>query len=385
MLTLSSCDDDESKKSSLRYTGYIPNFSVNAPKNSIAGSSSMLKSAGNKALNLEQEVTSGSRIDCSEQLANWNAISLDSTYQLPRGNYDDNSPDCVAPMNVFCKRKRIGMILNLYTQSQFYDCNARQQLQEDGLTKRCVLRVGEAGTNSIGADDLCSQRGLDSVEVQLLYTYKKDDVDPDDDTRFVSWTMNPITPSTEDIEGLMINKYRKENEPLRARTRVNLNRSGGFKTIDSTQATHDGASDELLHIIRAHFKEVGDSNKIVTDNYIVGRIWEKDYGKVLAIRAHLRAGSGSSVFYKSCTVPNEEAARTSTCDVDNSSTGTFFDSNGTLVSNAPANVNTAWDNSNFNAPNGDHFASFFNNSTTTNTTVRDYFNPDSFSPGNTSE
>ena len=40
------------------------------------------------------------------------------------------------------------MILGLYAKSQFYDCNVRQQLQEDGLTKRCVLRTGEAGTNA---------------------------------------------------------------------------------------------------------------------------------------------------------------------------------------------------------------------------------------------
>ena len=102
MLTLSSCDDDESQESRLNYTGYIPNFSVNTPKNSFTESSSMLKSAEDKdkIVDLEQEVTSGSRIDCSEQLKNSNIISLNAHYNLV--HVDGPNDDCERVPYVFC-------------------------------------------------------------------------------------------------------------------------------------------------------------------------------------------------------------------------------------------------------------------------------------------
>ena len=282
------------------------------------------------------------------------------------------------------------MILNLYTQSQFYDCNVRQQLQEDGLTKRCVLRTGEAGTdastNNIGADDLCSQRGLDSVDVQLLYAYRKDEEKPDDNTRFISWTMDPNDSSTEDLEGLMINKYLHDYPALngdhsRSKTRVDLDRSDGFKSIDITAASYE-VSGELDFIRRINFREAGGRDKIVTDSYIVGRLWAKHTGKVLVIKAHLKSKAGSSVFYKRCAAATEALAKASPCDLDSSTTGTFFDSSGNLASGPPSGVITAWNDTNFNPPSGDHFASFFNNPTTNNEVITDYFNPDLFSPDN---
>ena len=193
--------------------------------------------------------------------------------------------------------------------------------------------------------------------------------------------MDPNAPSTEDLEGLMINKYLQSNG-LRTKTRVDLDRSDGFKSIGSTLAAYGVPSNELKVITRAYFKEAGGANKVVTDNYIVGRIWKKDYGKVLAIRAHLRSGAGSSVFYKTCTAPNESAAETSTCDIDSSSIGTYFDSNGDHVTAAPAGVITAWNDVNFNPPSGDHFTSFFNSADTADTVATNYFNPDLFSPDN---
>ena len=238
----------------------------------------------------------------------------------------------------------------------------------------------------IGADDLCSQRGLDTVDVQLLYAYRKDEEKPDDNTRFISWTMDPNDSSTEDLEGLMINKYLHDAPVLngdhsRTKTRVDLDRSDGFKSIDITTALYE-VSGELELITRTNFREAGGNDKIVTDSYIVGRHWAKRTGKVLVIRGHLKSEAGSSVFYKRCDAATEESAKVSTCDIDSSTTGTFFDSSGNLVSNAPDGVITDWNDTNFNPRGDDHFASFFNHAITNDQVITDYFNPDLFSPNN---
>ena len=82
-LLLSSCSDEDSKKSSIKYKGYVPNFSVNAPDTSA--SRGMLKSrvVDESLESLAHEETSGARIDCSAQLENWNTISTNPSYSFP--------------------------------------------------------------------------------------------------------------------------------------------------------------------------------------------------------------------------------------------------------------------------------------------------------------
>ena len=376
---LSSCSDGDGKRDPIKYKGYIPNFSVNAPDTSA--SRKMLKSIAGEALeSLAHEETSGSRIDCSAQLENWNTISANRSYRLPTAVSDESVGDCANNPTVFCAPKRIGMLLNLYAQSQFYDCNARQQLQEDGLTKQCGVRDGSAGTNTIGDNDLCDNTKT-PTDIQLLYAYTKDEANPDNRTRFVSWTMAPQSSATEDLEGLMINKYLQSSDGRKTKTRVDLTRTAQLKTVDSTLAIYNGTTDVLLNIARVHIKE-GGSNGNVTDNYIVGRYWNSTYAKVLVIKGHIKKGTGSSVFYKTCAASDEAAALASNCDLTTSETPTFFDSSDAETSSRPTGVVNTWNDANFAAPAGNHLTSFFNAATTTAQVITDRFNPDLFSPDN---
>ena len=381
VLVLSSCDDEKSGKRSSAYKGYIPNFSVNVPANSMT-LSSMLKSTDLKEEEeitfLEQEETLGSRIDCRQQLINLNNSPRFPTDAVSAASVADcgGSNSNLGP-SVLCKSKVIGLAVYLYAKSQFYDCNARQQFQEDGLTKECVLRTGNTG--NIGDDDLCGEN--DQSPTKLLYAHMKNDEAPEDFTRFVSWTMDPNEPSTGDLKGLMINKYLQENPDGRTKTRVSLDRTSRFRTIDSTLASYSSSNGELTFIIRGHFREAG-SNGTVTDNYIVGRYWQENYQKVIALKAHLRSGSGSSIFVKICAAANEQAALASTCRVDGSVVGVFFDSSGVKQSAAGTGVITDGNNSLFNPPAGSHLASFFNHSSSSASVIRNYFNPDLFSPEN---
>ena len=241
------------------------------------------------------------------------------------------------------------------------------------------MRAGASGTNTIGDNGLCDD-DLTPADVQLLYAYKKG-ATPDDYTRFISWTMDPQSSSTEDLEGLMINKYLGSSNNLRAKTRVDLTRTAQLKTVDSTHAIYNGTANTLKNIVRAYIKE-GGSNGDVTDNYIVGRYWNSTYAKVLVIKGHIKKGIGSSVFYKTCAAADEATALSATCDLTSSETPTYFDSSDVQTSSRPAGVVNTWNDTNFAASSGDHLVSFFNASTTTAQLVTNHFNPDLFSPDN---
>ena len=384
--SLSSCfDGDDSSGSGKRggYKGYVPNFSVSYPK-SIATSNLLLKSLMRAvpstipSLELEEEPD---EIDCSDAIANWNKST-----QLPNSATGlTSNPFCPTDskgITADCFNNELGVVLGFYAQAQFYDCNARQQLQEDGLTKQCRLRDGTTG--SIGDDDLCDPEA--SSYVQLLYSLIEKNP-ADDFTRFVSWTMHPETPKTEDIKGQLINKYLQRDGAIRTKTRVDIDRTGGKKVIDSILLVADAAG-VISSITRVYFREAGSGTPI-TDNYITARSWNKDYAKVIAVRAHVSATLGASVFYKSCAAADALAAVTATCSLSGV-TPKYFNANGG-AENSIGGIVTSPSDSEFDArDSSDDLSTFFDTATIVagnvptgiNTIIGNFFDPGLFSPAN---
>ena len=384
ILSLSSCfdGDDSSNSKDNGYRGYVPNFSVSYPR-SITTSNLLLKSMMRAApsvipsLELEEEPD---RIDCSDAIINWNkatrlpndATGLSSVPYCPT---DSGNP-------IDCFNNELGVVLHFYAQSQFYDCNARQQLQEDGLTKQCRLRDGTTG--NIGGDDLCDPGA--SSYVQLLYSLTEG-ASADDLTRFVSWTMHPTTPKTKDIKGQLINKY-LQGDGMRSKTRVDIDRIGGKKVIDSVLLVANAAGD-IVSIARAYFREAGSGDP-VTDNYITGRYWHKDYAKVIAVRAHVSSTLGSAVFYRACAAATALDAVIAVCSLAGV-TAKSFNSNGGTESSAITGLTPTSADSKFDPrSSSDKLDTFFdtrtiiagNVPTGIETVIANYFDPDRFSPAN---
>ena len=359
-----SCSKSSNKDANIpshppsHYDGYLPNFSVNIPKDAINLNSSFLvplQGLRSPNLKLEENQTS---IDCTEALNNWNAAP-----QFPLQGTD--TPFC--PETETCHDNELGFTINFYAQAQFYDCNARQQLREDGLTQQCPLREGD---EEASLEELCDEES--STSIQLLYALIQGD-QPEDFTRFVSWTMDPNTPEASDIQGRLINKYLQDNG-LRTKTRVNLEREGGRKTVDSIFLYYD-SSNEPQSSIRAYFREDGASS--VTDNYIVGRYWNTSYGKVIAVRAHVKSSTGAALFVEICPADDFAAAQASTCTASGA-TPVYFDANGDLVVASPEGLINTGSDDRFNPRNtSNNLDTFFDDET-----IEDHFNPENFNPSN---
>ena len=361
-LLSSSCSDGEENRSSVRYSGYIPNFSVNAPQNSVGASvlNLFIKPLVTKiqSLNLEENEIN---IDCTEALNNWNEAP-----RLPE--VANGSLLCFNNQN--CRTDEIGYAIHFYAQSQFYDCNIRQQIRDDGLTRQCTLREGSGGR--MGEDNLCDEEASESV--QLLYALTQGNP-AEDWTRFVSWTMDPNDPATEDVQGVLINKY-LQGDGIRTKTRVDLDRRDGKKVVNSTLLVYD-LSGEPSQIVRAYFREEGEEGNI-TDNYIVGRYWQVDYGQVVTIRAHLRSGAGASVFVETCSVNDFTEAQNSACTASGASP-VYFDLNDESSTSPIVGLTTSGADVVFDPrdPSRDDLDTFFNAQD-----IDDYFDEGAFSPEN---
>ena len=384
IFSLSSCfegDDSSSAKKASGYEGYMPNFSVGYPKNVLTSNlllKSMMRALPSTIPSLALE-ENPDEIDCSGTIANWNKST-----QLPSAaSGSNNVPYCptISGNVVDCFNNALGVVLHFYAQSQFYDCNARQQLQKDGLTEQCRLRDGTAG--SIDDDDLCDSSA--TTVVQLLYSLTEK-ASADDFTRFISWTMHPTTPKDKGIKGQLINKD-LQSDGSKTKVRVDIDRAGGKKAISSVLLTTDAAGD-IISISRAYFNQAGASNTI-TDNYITARYWHKDYAKVIAVRSHVSLTLGSSVFYSTCTATDALTAINVTCDP---TTPTYYNGVGGNLGSPQSNIITNPSDSKFNARHsGDKLNTFFNNTTTIasgsgnngiETIVENFFDPGRFSPAN---
>ena len=359
------------KKSKSRYTGYVPSFSVVPP---VEGSSGSSLSSGLAAAHLApssiglsdlvvSSLEDGERVDCTAPLKNWNDAP-----QLPSGGRALSPADAS------------GYVVSFYAMAQFYDCNLRQQLQSDGITRQCPLREGTAG--SLGDDDLCDEDADTSVEV----IWAKLDHGGGKYKRFVGWSIDTSSLETSDIEGLMINLYDEpENSryPLDSKTRIDLKRTGGKREVDAVLLSSENYDTNDVHaIIRVFIKESGSGDP-VENNYIVARHWRKDYEKVLTARIHIKADTGIVVYHKECAAATFTAALTSNCTASGVSTGLSFDLEGSVLSTRPAGLAASGSDLNFaSSTTSDSLDSFIDTHASTDAAVDKYFNSDSYSPSN---
>ena len=274
--------------------------------------------------------------------------------------------------------KALGYTLTLYAQTQFYDCILRQQMQY-GVERQCLLREGEEPGSP---ENLCHEDEYADTSTQFSYILLQDSEKPADDfTGFVGWTSDPNDPTNNNVQGLMIGKY-LQNDGMRTKTRLDLHEDETKKIIISTLLNYDTNSSEGLFMIRSYFKEIKPNDgSAATENYIVGRYWNKDFAGVISLRAHLKSSVGSVLFITICpNVANLEDAIASHCSSGAALT-TYFDSEGTRIGSTAdfsGQLSTSATDNNFNPENAsDNLDTFFNGES-----IDEYFDINNFAPEN---
>ncbi len=350
-----SCAADDG--GSLRYTGYIPHFSLPEFEDALSVSSLLAKEMEESESNLDP-------ISCESQLVKLN--------DAPQAYFFNGNFSFSCAGDVVCPAGSIGHALSAYAISQFYDCNARQQVQEDGISKSCQLRVGTGG--DIGDGLVCDESESTTHKLQYNYTVKGN---TEDFTRFTAWTMDPGSSSVieSDLEGQMINKY-LQDDGHRTKLRVNLTRSSGAKTIDVTTIFQSTSPFADRNIARVIFKEKLE-NDVTTEHYISSFIWAANWGSdknsIIAIRTYTKKSIGSVVFVKICDVGSSEDKLSKACDVESSPSSTkyFNADNEEITSNIPSELSAiAVTDTNF-----EDFVSVLGGAN-----FSEYFNPDRYSP-----
>ena len=162
LLLLFSCGDDKDDEglASVRYNGYMPNYSVNLPENALESKfngSVFQRGFLNSLSSDENEIV----IDCSTELNNVGKAPRfpNSPTQLT-AICTLNNPDCID--------NDLGLLIYAYANGLFYDCNVRQQVRGDGLSRLCKLRRGTSG--DIASDDLCDEDDP-STQKMLAYSF----------------------------------------------------------------------------------------------------------------------------------------------------------------------------------------------------------------------
>ena len=374
-MVLASCSDSNSNNDQQAYTGFIPNFSVNLPENVVSdsyinnGDSNSSKPISSTSmmqkLNLEENPDV---IDCSSVLETLNTWQRDSDRGLPQSQMNVDST------------KALGYTLHFYAHSQFYDCNLRQQVREDGVNRQCPLREGEE-TGS--PEDLCHEDENVDTSTQFSYALLQDNELPDDFTRFVGWTSDPNDPANNNVQGMMINKY-LQDDGVRTKTRIDLHEDESEKIIISTFLSYD-TNLEGRSMTRSYFREIKPSDgSEATENYIVGRYWNRAFGGVISLRAHLKSSVGSVLFITICqNVVNLEDAIASNCSSESAS-ATYFDTEGTQIGSTAdfsGQLSTSATDNNFNPENtSNNLDTFFNGES-----IDEYFDLDNFAPENNTQ
>ena len=358
------------KKSKSRYNGYVPSFSVVPP---VEGSSGSSLSSGLAAAHLApssiglsdlvvSSLEDGERVDCA----------------IPFKNLSD-APSLPSDSSSLLPANASGYVVYFYAMAQFYDCNLREQLQSDGITRQCPLREGTGG--SVGDEDLCDEDADTSVEV----IWAKLDHKGGKLKRFVGWSIDTSSSETSDIEGLMLNLYDEpENSSfLDSKTRIDLKRTGEKKEVDAVLLSSENYDNkDVFAIIRVFIKESGSGNP-VENNYIIARHWHKNYQKVLTARIHIKADTGIVVYHKECAATTFAAALTSTCTASDITSGLYFNLEGSALDTAPSGLAANGNDSNFaSSTTGDRLDSFIDTLASTDAAVDEYFNSDSYSPSN---
>ena len=270
---LASCSKDDKDKDNKTYVT-PPRFSVDPIENSgivIDASalsvssvrspwySTMFKKIGIWSTSFViPTIQAQNAISCSEELDNWNAAP-----QL-YGQSRTRSPQ--------------EYVESFYAQAVFYDCNARQQAQEDG--------VGSS-TETDGDTE-------ETVTILTAKTVKASA--PDDFTRFVSWT---DLPENENVRGKLVNKYLLEKDGARTKTRIDLEIENGARDVKSFLLAREADGD--LSYTRADFTEILDDEGRPIAHQVSGRYYDDQDQVIVEIAAYSTTDNGTAVFMKKCT------------------------------------------------------------------------------------
>ena len=374
LVALASCSDSDSDNSQQAYTGFIPNFSVNLPENVVSNSYLSENSNAPKPttptnihkLNLEENPDF---VDCTSVLETLNAWQPVSDQNPAQDTVNDNTGGA------------LGYAFYFYAQSQFYDCNLRQQVREDGVAQQCLLREGEGSANP---EELCHENENADISVQFSYALFQNEQLPDDFTRFVGWTVDLDDPAASaDVQGMMVNKY-LQDDGARTKTRIDLYEDNEKKIVSSTVLVYNTNSNPQS-VTRAYFREVRPSDGgTVTENYVVGRHWDRSHNEVISMRVHLKSNVGSVLFVTICqNLTDLEAAIASPCPVGAVLSTTYFDAEGTPIgatADFSSELATSTD-SNFDPERpSDNLNTFFNGES-----IDEYFEINNFAPENNTQ
>ena len=217
------------------------------------------------------------------------AATIDCTAEL---NYSNAAPQTVSDARS-ATITSIDWLEHAYAQAMFYDCNVRQQTLEDS--------EGEL---------------LSSSDIQeILITREDEDMPLQDFTRFVAWEGEP---DANENRGRMVNLYLQDDN-TRTKTRIDLNKRGGFKTVDVVFNVEWNTGTN--HWSRAYFREVS-----ATEQYVVQRHWDSGDNMIVIVIGHFLEGVGSSSFEQTCGSTDPNAA----C-VLNPAAGTYLDEDGNAI------------------------------------------------------
>ena len=275
-ILFSSCgDDDPARSTGLRYSGAIPRFSVDPLEGGSLDERITQKSKSSRKgffariFSFPKAFAQEAAIDCSKEIDNWN-----------------DSPQLIGRANT---NSALDFVETFYAQSLFYDCNARQQVQEDGVAASTQTDDGETPLDA-----------EDDESLPILTASIINEAAPEDFTRFVSWTNLPDL--SDNVSGKLVNKYLQPEDNARTKTRVDLAIEEGLREINSFLYVHTDTDDNSHFYIKAHFKEVDSNDDDTVDQHIIsGRYWDSTDETIVVIRANIRLNVGSSVFITRCT------------------------------------------------------------------------------------
>ena len=236
------------------------------------------------------EISSGARVSCTEEVEELNnAPWLGSNEDLEYPDY----------------------LRSFYAITNFYDCNIRQQIQDDEVTE--------------------SDSGL--------YTASYIGSIPADFTRFVSWIYRDNNAGEAVPYGRMVNLYLQENA-VRTKTRIDLSYNGD-KNVDSLFSSVSpnvpGVDGEYRHYTRVFFQEVSNDEGDVVEHRIAGRHYNNKQNDVIMVSAVVKLGVGSTIFVKICRDTNDLNFN---CDISDASVK-YFSAAGIKMDEPPAGMPTS--------------------------------------------
>ena len=297
---LSSCDrNSEESSSSIQ----VPSFSVD-PLEDVSldafswGMQSSLEAQGAFPLSVESltdespdpEISSEARISCADEVEELNnAPKLDSREDLEYTDY----------------------LRSFYAITSFYDCNVRQQIQEDEVTR---ADSGQYTASRIGST-------------------------PADYTRFVSWIYRDNNAGESIAHGRLVNRYLQE-DGMRTQTRIDLSYNGD-KNVDSLVSfvsRNPDTNSEYRYYTRVFFQEVSNDEGDVVEHQIAGRHYNSTQNDVVVVAAVVKLGVGTTVFLKTCQDTNDLNFN---CDISSDATVKHFSAAGIEMDEPPAGMPTS--------------------------------------------